>query len=809
MYWWTTEGEIHLNCLDKKMMLAKTIWKKLTDSYIIINIILFVVLLISVASAQEHSKLWGEKGEKWDQKNGRLRNFTDVGYKNGNLPIPDWPIGVKVTDFGAVPDDKKDDSQAFIDAIAACPGYHAVLVPRGRFTIERQLIIKREHFVLRGDDMYDSVLFFPKYLDEINIQEIGWSAGKERNTGTTGGFITMDGGEEKSIDNLSLVFRDQRKGGVWEYLGADPLCYTGDVSNSWVRNVYIKNYDLAFKVDRASNLSVINLILDQFIGRKSIVGSAPKGPEGTVPLDEYGETIKIAGFDALFGICPRAVSHSLFHNIDIHGYVMQPIDMNEVPRSNVFSKIRAVLRAVGYHGGASEYNLYTDMNHFVSGVGGNRRSHETYWGVDFKLPENAYNSADSHVFVGYGNNWPEKITDTIWYEPIDPAKLNPRNLYLAQMEFLGKPLPMDLPRPLPSPYKGDVIRILPAEDRHPSKEPNDTSLPIDDPYFKFDLTGTDVTEVAHARFRVNLVQIRNTPFDLTAWGVENDSWTEATLTSDNKPELVTKLNSVMLKEGEDNPVVELDVTSFVKKQLSGGDWVISLCIKKSGGNGQLVFFRSLEGGIRPELVIERVPSSVPGPPSAPKGIRSTPLIGNIILDWDDNPESDLATYNVYRNPVRIGKEGYAESHASGLVTSDFVDIQSSGDWKVGMMDHRQVYRYKITAVDDHGYESPKSLEFVAATKHPSNSPPAFKEALSLPRGRVGSEYSAKLTSVASDPESDPLYFMKVSGPDWMNVALDGTLSGTPGSNDVGSNASTIQVTAIGGSTQKVVNISVD
>jgi len=774
---------------------------------------LALTLLAASATAQQYSKLWGKDGERWDPANSRLPDFTNVGYKNGDVPIPDWPVGVKITDFGAVPDDNIDDAQAIIAAIAACPDYHAVLVPKGRFTVAQRIIPQRDHFVLRGEDMHESVLFFPKYLDEMEIQEIGWSDGKARNTGIEHGIIVMDVGTEKSIENLTLEFREQRKGGVWEYLGADPLGFTGNVSNSWVRNVVIRNYDLGMKVTRASNLSVINVTLDQFIGRKAVVGSAPKGPLGTVPLDEYGETMKIAGFDALFGIIPRAVNNSLFHNITIKGYVMQPIDMNEFPRNNVFSKIRAKLRAVGYHGGGSEYNLYTDMNHFVSGVGGNRRTHETYWGVDYPLPEKAHGSTDSHIFVGYGDNWPEKITDTIWYEPIDPAQLSPRNLYLAQLQRLGKPLPPP-PPPAPSPYKGDVLRILPTEDGTPGKEPNNTALPISGAYLKFDLTGIDVPAIAHARLRIHLKQVRSTPFELSAYAVTNDAWSENGLTSENLPELGAKLDAVRIEEGEDNRVLEFNVTPFVREQLIGGDGVISFSTQKTDGNGNVVFFHSLEGGARPELIIERVPSSVHGAPSAPKGIRSTPLVGNIILNWDDNPESDVATYNVYRDPVNVPpdltrlRSGYAESYASGLVTSDFVDVQSSGNWKVGMMDHRLVYRYKITAVDDHGYESPRSHVFVAATKHPDNAPPSFKETASLPNATAGVDYSATLASEASDPESDPLYFMKVSGPNWLQVALDGTLSGNPGTGDAGINSFTFQVTAIGGSTLKEVNIEV-
>jgi hypothetical protein len=69
-------------------------------------------------------------------------------------------------------------------------------------------------------------------------------------------------------------------------------------------------------------------------------------------------------------------------------------------------------------------------------------------------------------------------------------------------------------------------------------------------------------------------------------------------------------------------------------------------------------------------------------------------------------------------------------------------------------------------------------------------------------------YSSTIADDASDPESDPMTFSKVSGPAWLSVASDGTLSGTPTNSDVGANAFTVQVDATGGSDQATLNITV-
>jgi hypothetical protein len=55
-------------------------------------------------------------------------------------------------------------------------------------------------------------------------------------------------------------------------------------------------------------------------------------------------------------------------------------------------------------------------------------------------------------------------------------------------------------------------------------------------------------------------------------------------------------------------------------------------------------------------------------------------------------------------------------------------------------------------------------------------------------------YSGALAGSATDEDGNNLVYAKVSGPAWLSVAPDGTLSGTPGNADVGTNAFTVSVT---------------
>lgn len=86
-------------------------------------------------------------------------------------------------------------------------------------------------------------------------------------------------------------------------------------------------------------------------------------------------------------------------------------------------------------------------------------------------------------------------------------------------------------------------------------------------------------------------------------------------------------------------------------------------------------------------------------------------------------------------------------------------------------------RYRVSTAADRS-----SLQLVANA--PTNYVPVWSaNPLSKPAATEGVAYSASLAADASDADSNPLTFAKVSGPTWLNVAADGTLSGTPASAD--------------------------
>jgi fibronectin type 3 domain-containing protein len=107
-------------------------------------------------------------------------------------------------------------------------------------------------------------------------------------------------------------------------------------------------------------------------------------------------------------------------------------------------------------------------------------------------------------------------------------------------------------------------------------------------------------------------------------------------------------------------------------------------------------------GIEGPLSNEVVVVTGNAPPAAPVGVTATAIATDVVLDWSDNTESDLAGYQLYR---RTGSSGPFSQIGSILTTSMFTDpdlIQGT------------TYSYVVTALDASGLESAQSA-VVSAT----------------------------------------------------------------------------------------------
>ncbi len=643
-------------------------------------LLLFLVIAFHHSVAAETSKLWGEKGELWNRE-GLLRDFTKVGYLEGAEPIPDWPVGVKVTDFGAKGDGMHDDTQAFRDAIAACPEKHAILVPKGRYRITEQITLGAEdksYFVFRGEDMFESVVFFPYYLTEI----YGIPFGKKSRAGNplNEGFFRFAGGTHRSFETLSFEFREQMNGSHWEFIGADPIYFTG-VENSWIRNVYFKNADQVVYLwgGNTKNISVVNAIFDQYIDRSN------RSRVGHMPL-------------------AVSSSYSLFHNTLLTGKWEHDIITHQSPQHNVWSNYQGPDVEIDHHSAGSDFGLFTEI---YGGIGSTNQydfygSNETYWNVQSDLELSFSDPKNRSVIVGIHTQEPTETGADFWHENIDPKKLTPANIYLAQLDLVGKPRPVEIPLTIP-PQQGEVIVLAATEagplnmgeaDRNFKGEPLIARVTYQDKstekfLLKFDLSKLKSANIPHASLHLRGANAKL----LRVMTVEEDSWSEATVSYLSAPKGVLEQNFVTSPVNKE--WVDVDITEFARQQMEG-DKVLSLLVESTakGFGGK---FPAKGSRNQPRLIIE--PEKNATYPAAPTGLKATATEQGLRLEWDASAEDDVKAYNLYRKP-RVDNE---VPMFGGLVDHHFEDK---------LVKPGTEYTYSVTAVDAGSRESTPSAELV-------------------------------------------------------------------------------------------------
>ncbi len=76
------------------------------------------------------------------------------------------------------------------------------------------------------------------------------------------------------------------------------------------------------------------------------------------------------------------------------------------------------------------------------------------------------------------------------------------------------------------------------------------------------------------------------------------------------------------------------------------------------------------------------------PPVPPAGLTASRVSGGVDLRWHQNPEPDIAGYNVYRRAQ--GEEPFTKINPQPIPAPYFLDSTA---------DPRQTYHYRLKAVD--------------------------------------------------------------------------------------------------------------
>ncbi|WP_338285537.1 Calx-beta domain-containing protein [Luteolibacter sp. LG18] len=142
------------------------------------------------------------------------------------------------------------------------------------------------------------------------------------------------------------------------------------------------------------------------------------------------------------------------------------------------------------------------------------------------------------------------------------------------------------------------------------------------------------------------------------------------------------------------------------------------------------------------------------------------------------------TVYVDGNPLATAS-GTAKSLVSTLTMSIGWDQRDNNKRFKGLLDEVRLYTRALSASELNGIHD----GLIA------NRAPAFTAgSYTLTNATVGSTYAGTLVGKATDADTDVLTFAKVSGPSWLTVASNGTLSGTPAAGDAGTGSYSVSVT---------------
>lgn len=100
--------------------------------------------------------------------------------------------------------------------------------------------------------------------------------------------------------------------------------------------------------------------------------------------------------------------------------------------------------------------------------------------------------------------------------------------------------------------------------------------------------------------------------------------------------------------------------------------------------------------------------------------------------------------------------------------------------------------FKVRAEDPHGAYADVTVEI---TVEKFNHPPKWlQDPIKLTDAYSERAYAFDLAPLATDEDNDKLTFTKISGPDWLQVAANGAITGMPQTSDIGSYTAVFEVT---------------
>lgn len=104
-----------------------------------------------------------------------LPDWSYAGYRWGEKPIRELEPNLHAVEFGAIPDDGEDDTEAIRKAVAAAHATEGPVVlrlPKGRLILREVIWIERSDFVLQGvgSGKQGTIIEMPDHLGRMNLE---------------------------------------------------------------------------------------------------------------------------------------------------------------------------------------------------------------------------------------------------------------------------------------------------------------------------------------------------------------------------------------------------------------------------------------------------------------------------------------------------------------------------------------------------------------------------------------------------------------------------------------------------------------
>jgi hypothetical protein len=225
---------------------------------------------------------------------------------------------------------------------------------------------------------------------------------------------------ESGVENLCFEFPNQPYNGHFTELGFNAIAL-GGVADCWVRNVRTVHADSGLFI--GGNFNTV----------QGIVLESQRSPDRQNCVGHHG--ISLGGGD------------HLVTDFDFRARYIHDITVSHHCSGNVCSRGRGMDLALDHHRYAPYENLFTDLDAgagtrlWKCGGGANLGKHcgarGTFWNIR-SARSLSYPSADfgppSMNFVALSTSRPSATTlDGAWFEAIDPADIQPRDLHAAQL----------------------------------------------------------------------------------------------------------------------------------------------------------------------------------------------------------------------------------------------------------------------------------------------------------------------------------------------------------------------------------------